>query len=385
MKTSCILKIFIAQMVFLTVFNTSSMQFFSNLPTQGLRPYHYLSNIFFGDTKKTVLTTAGLCGLGLGFYALYSYYKKPAKPLKTDDILRKIAIRLNMSINFEDFTHWWIIKEPNLLKGQRERESQNIYSLSTFKSVYSDHYHLVENWQKPITKGVNESLFLRIIESSAFNACESVVDQERFKQLRKASFRKNFDEFKETELFKDSFNEYYNAKIKNARDNVAICEKRSKKTKKQLVKAYKIHLMPQQSNFETVLFLLFQALKNNPELQNKVAAIKLLKEATCTKSGLTETAVDASKQVFAPLIIYPSDGKENAQFVLDTLKNILKGQAGLNVTPRYNRKVNSLIYYAQGGGDYKTANFKDYYEDDFVHYKPDFVETGVMQDYRLEI
>jgi hypothetical protein len=396
MKKLLLGKFLIIQLLVSVVFNVSSMQLFSSLDYKNWNPSHYFYNTFFGDTKKIVVTCTGLCGLGLGFYALYNYYQKQSSPLQTqkqslplqtNDILLRIAKKLDLTISFEELhSYWYTIKEPTLLNGQRD--TKTIRELDTYKMLFSDTYWLIEEWQKPSVRGVHEYLFLSHIQEEYDDFPEfKEIGKENFEKLTN-EYRKEYwqdDEFKQTELFKECFELYYKTKIEKARKSVANHKKLNQEPRKQLAQAYKIHLMPLQKNFEHVLFLLFQALKNNQELRNKIADIKLLKEVTCTQKDLTFKALDGSQQIFAPIVIYPSDGKKNAQFVLDTLKNILKDQKGSNIKPRYNRKVNSLIWYAQGDGDYKVEMYKDYYEEDFVHYKPDFVEPGVMQDHTLQI
>ena len=48
-------------------------------------------------------------------------------------------------------------------------------------------------------------------------------------------------------------------------------------------------------------------------------------------------------------------GKDNAQLVLDRIYHAFPHheRMGMNITPRDNRQVNNLVYWAQSGGDSK--------------------------------
>jgi hypothetical protein len=90
----------------------------------------------------------------------------------------------------------------------------------------------------------------------------------------------------------------------------------------------------------------------------------------------------------ANIVIYAASGKENAQKLLNKIYAIFKYQEGLNINPRWNEKVTSLIYFAQGDGDAKklkeNAKFfesGDEYGNGKVYFNP--TVTGVYQDYHL--
>ena len=53
-------------------------------------------------------------------------------------------------------------------------------------------------------------------------------------------------------------------------------------------------------------------------------------------------------------------GKENAQLVLNRVYHAFPEheRLGMNITPRDNRRINNLVYWAQSGGDLKK-NIED--------------------------
>ena len=57
------------------------------------------------------------------------------------------------------------------------------------------------------------------------------------------------------------------------------------------------------------------------------------------------------------IVIYPNIGRDAFENLLIDIQNSLKGidfkEVGMDIMPRYNTKVNELIYYAQGSGDMK--------------------------------
>ncbi len=86
------------------------------------------------------------------------------------------------------------------------------------------------------------------------------------------------------------------------------------------------------------------------------------------------------------IVIYPMLGKANAQKALNKIYEHLGKYdiMGKGVTPRYNRKINELIFYAQGAGDFKKKyknlmnkmhnNWQkdSIFEEDMVHFKGDY-------------
>ncbi|GEM_PF-5800300 len=111
-----------------------------------------------------------------------------------------------------------------------------------------------------------------------------------------------------------------------------------------MVKNYKIHLMPTKEAIFYTLEKLISALHNNTELADSVKIIKI---------HALNDHLDHKGNLLPTIVVYPRAGKEHAQKVLNILYALFKDVEGLNKTPRFNRKITSLIYYAQGDSDYK--------------------------------
>jgi hypothetical protein len=96
-------------------------------------------------------------------------------------------------------------------------------------------------------------------------------------------------------------------------------------------------------------------MKMAAEMENDCRAFKFTLTYQNSKS-LTNT----SKNI-PIIVVYPFAGVSKFRKVLENLlenlssifSNVSHDKIGLNITPRYNKKVSPLIYYAQGGGDFK--------------------------------
>jgi hypothetical protein len=139
-----------------------------------------------------------------------------------------------------------------------------------------------------------------------------------------------------------------------------------------MVQEYKIHLMPQGDPTQTIVMLL-TLLKKDPELQNLIAAFKVMAVDKLAVNGV----------YFPRIVVYPARGKENAQKALNKLYVGLKDIKGLGIRPRYNAKVNDLIWVAQGDSNYKNqARYQKYFEKpEFRYLSPDL--TGKVVNYHL--
>ena len=175
---------------------------------------------------------------------------------------------------------------------------------------------------------------------------------------------------------------YYNAPK-------STTEERLKKIKEDLVGLYKIHLMPKNSNdFMIILEQLLKALGRNPALQKAVNTLKVISgfDFEGNPEMLKKKLLEQHGNEVPPIIVIaPSLGKENAQFVLDTVYDLFKNIEGLDLTPRFNEKITSLIYYAQGNGDDKISR-EEYFDKNNgkIFYKSDFEGAKLNRDYHLE-
>ncbi len=96
----------------------------------------------------------------------------------------------------------------------------------------------------------------------------------------------------------------------------------------------------------------------------------LTKATQYLKVDIIEFCSKQNEEVMPLIVLHPSSSKASAQYVLDTVYRLFP-EEGLDVTPRYNEKITSLIYVAQGNGDDK-ADHPEFYEPGKVYYKKDF-------------
>ena len=144
---------------------------------------------------------------------------------------------------------------------------------------------------------------------------------------------------------------------------------------KVLAQEYKIHLMPKPEYVPFILNKLFEAMEGDEELKDSVAQLKVINDDKKIRD-----------EIMPSIVIYAQLGKEYAQTVLDKLSQYLEGceALGADQTPRFNQKVNGLIYYAQSGGDWKNEYAmamrampddmcdEAIFEPDMIHFKGDY-------------
>lgn len=142
---------------------------------------------------------------------------------------------------------------------------------------------------------------------------------------------------------------------------------------------YKIHLMPKPEYTPAILAELFSALQRDPDLRDSITQIKVINDDKRER-----------EEVLPIIVIYTQLGKDNAQKALERVyAHLHRFEAvGNGETPRYNKKIDNLIFYAQGSGGWK-GNYKRRVERDGKKIEdegildPDLIHfTG---DYKLEI
>ncbi len=186
----------------------------------------------------------------------------------------------------------------------------------------------------------------------------------------------------------DFLESLFNAQLEKAAFEKEANEDVQTACKRMLATHYKIHLMPQSGQLQNVIERIVREFINNQELRSLVSEFKVCKKLLelSTDQDFTDeqvlAALEQDAHYMPAIVIYPQDGKEHAQRVLDIITTLFNGVQGLDVAPRFNQKVTSLIYYAQGNGDDKICDhLKIYYEDDCIHFTAEF--TGKRADYRL--
>jgi len=138
---------------------------------------------------------------------------------------------------------------------------------------------------------------------------------------------------------------------------------------------YKIHLMPRPTDVIPTIDVLFNALQNDQELQSLIDQVKVMSDITQLRS---------EELVFPVIVIYPASTKASAQEALNKLYELFKNSVGNGLEPRFNEKITSFVFVAQGDGDHKKlpAN-AEFYEPDKVYFKPNVLNPAVNVDYHL--
>ena len=163
-----------------------------------------------------------------------------------------------------------------------------------------------------------------------------------------------------------------------------------------LVKDYKIHLMPKDEDFVHTAIKLINALKSSYILQRTISQIKIkpILEKEVDEAAEERYGMSRAELLELPkIVIYICGGTEDAQKALDEIFRIFKEQVGVNRGPKYNKKVTSLIFFAQGNredkdvdsawiaenGPYAVSRFFE--QPDMIYFRPDV--TGTTTNYHL--
>ena len=114
-----------------------------------------------------------------------------------------------------------------------------------------------------------------------------------------------------------------------------------------LAEEFKIHLQPKRQFVPLVAYKLAQLLQDE-STRELVTEFKVQTDPE---------SVDGEGQEMPQIVIYPKDGRENARKLLEILKQALQDEEkyGTGKPPRYNMRVNDLLFLAQSGGDLKTS------------------------------
>ena len=159
-------------------------------------------------------------------------------------------------------------------------------------------------------------------------------------------------------------------------------QKEIQQQKQFLTGLYKIHFMPKERDILPILDLLIKELKQDQELGGLIYRFKVISgfmNQQETKIGSSEKF--SEPQYFPIIVIYPTWGRDNVQKLLDKLLVTFKDFRGNGKLPRFNTKVNDLIYYAQGDGGDKLGNLNNYFDPryNYAVYRPDFEKvTGTI-------
>ena len=159
-----------------------------------------------------------------------------------------------------------------------------------------------------------------------------------------------------------------------------ITAKELSETKQDLVKNYKIHLMPYEKDIPKIFITLLEGIQKNPEIKNDIYTLKIKYRLDSTD----HLKILSNEDILPIMVIYPASDQASAQRVLNSVYEIYKDTQGMDIRPRFNEKITSLIYYAQGDGDHKKEDGKYYKLPEKIFYKSDFVEPDTQQDFHLK-
>lgn len=140
---------------------------------------------------------------------------------------------------------------------------------------------------------------------------------------------------------------------------------------------YKIHIMPKDSSeYFKMIKKLIRALVKDKQLQKSVFCFKVQPriDFSWSREEIEELlrAKSVEGEIMPIIVVYPSSGKEYAQYVLYRLYVLYKNLSGLGLVPRYSLKITKALSYAQGNGDEK-AQFPQFYTEDKVFFSESFV------------
>lgn len=143
-----------------------------------------------------------------------------------------------------------------------------------------------------------------------------------------------------------------------------------------LASSYKIHLMPLKENRIRIMYELMRALQKDPELQEVIAGFKIVASDLPYRQARNNKRLPADRAHLrqnAVIVIYPADGRKNTQQALNKIYELFPRDKfpGINIRPRYNARVNNLIWIAQGDGDAKSdRELKKYFEPNMIYFNP---------------
>jgi len=141
------------------------------------------------------------------------------------------------------------------------------------------------------------------------------------------------------------------------------------------------------SDLGIILKEFFAEIEKDSRLQTSLIAMKFKCKIDFTNTdSLKKSLALSNDEILAIIVIYSAQDKTLADYLLNKLIEMFHFMKGANLTPRYNKKITDLMYYAQGDGDFKPDDFyKNYYTEDLIFYAKNFEEQGENKNYELTI
>lgn len=112
----------------------------------------------------------------------------------------------------------------------------------------------------------------------------------------------------------------------------------------------RINLMPQDSNFPTIMSILLNQIKRNKELQPLIANVKFLSSEI---SDIPDKSKKQSRtgQLLPRIVIYPDADEQKSKTLLEQMQATFKNQPGIVTALKHNTKHTDLIYFDNGGSE----------------------------------
>ena len=154
----------------------------------------------------------------------------------------------------------------------------------------------------------------------------------------------------------------------------------SKVVAQKFTQFYKIHLMPADDiSSSKILAIILNAYMNDSELKKLVPIFKIAPKSL-------QKVIRGEMHVIPAVVLYSKNGTEATQKALNKIYHEFVQHPeirGSGIRPRFNVKVNDLIWIAQGNGDNKGGQYTQYYEPPFqAYYRKDI--TGEIENYHLK-
>ena len=120
---------------------------------------------------------------------------------------------------------------------------------------------------------------------------------------------------------------------------------------------YKIHLQP-EPEYQTMVL---------DRIMDLISKDKVLEDNICSIKALIPYSRAVSDERIPAIVVYPVYGKESAQLVLSAITKALSDipDVGMDITPRFNHRHNSLVYWASYDGSSKRGFREKYGEEEF--------------------
>ena len=110
---------------------------------------------------------------------------------------------------------------------------------------------------------------------------------------------------------------------------------------------YKVHLQPKPEYYFWTVYTLS---KYAPQLNDLISVTKI--------NLIYDRSINNGENNIPIIILYPYRGQNKLDELIQLLMNIfnidIANEIGMDICPRFNYKINKLLYVAQGDGDFKT-------------------------------